>query len=185
MQYELIIAGFGGQGVMLIGQLLSNAAMMQGSNTSWMPSYGPEMRGGTANCTVIVSDSEIGSPVVPNPSAAIVMNRPSMDKFEPLLKPGGLLIVNSSLIDREAVREDIDVLYVPANHLAESEVGTGKSANMVVLGAYIGFTGAATDEIVKYAMAKKMVGKERFLPANQAALDIGIKMAVEYKAANA
>ncbi|MFH1465253.1 MAG: 2-oxoacid:acceptor oxidoreductase family protein [Pseudomonadota bacterium] len=183
MQYEVIIAGFGGQGVMLIGQLLANAAMMQGSTTTWMPSYGPEMRGGTANCTVIVSDGEIGSPVVPRPGAAIVMNRPSMDKFEPLVQPGGVLFVNRSLIDREAVRDDIDVIYVDANRLAESEIGTSKAANMIVLGAYIGYTGAATADIVKYAMAKKMVGKEKFLPANKAALDLGIKIAAEHKAA--
>ncbi len=179
MQYEVIIAGFGGQGVMLAGQLLSNAAMMQGSKTVWMPSYGPEMRGGTANCTVVVSDEEIGSPVVPEPGAVIALNLPSMDKFEPRIKPGGLLIVNSSLIKRKAERDDIQVLYVPANELAESEIGTVKSANMIVLGAYIGHTGAATSEIVKEAMAKKMVGKERFLPANKAALDLGIKIAEE------
>jgi 2-oxoglutarate ferredoxin oxidoreductase subunit gamma len=156
---------------------------MQGSNTSWMPSYGPEMRGGTANCTVIVSDGEIGSPVVPRPGAAIVMNRPSMDKFEPLVQPGGVLIVNSSLVDRKAVREDIAVIYVDANRLAEAEVGTSKSANMVVLGTYIGWTGAATADIVKYAMAKKMVGKEKFLAANSAALDLGMRLAIEARAA--
>ena len=183
MQYDVIIAGFGGQGVMLIGQLLANAAMLQGSTTSWMPSYGPEMRGGTANCTVIVSDGEIGSPVVPAPGAAIVMNRPSMDKFEPLVKAGGLLIVNSSLVDRRAVRTDLDVIYVDANRLAEAELGSNKSANMIVLGAYVGYTGAATADIVKYAMAKKMVGKEKFLPANKAALDIGIRLAEEFRAA--
>lgn len=179
MQYEVIIAGFGGQGVMLIGQLLSNAAMMQGSKTCWMPSYGPEMRGGTANCTIVVSDDEIGSPVVPNPGAAIVMNLPSLDKFEPLIKPGGLLVINSSLIPREAVRDDIQVVYVPANELAEAEVGTSKSANMIMLGAYIGRTGAATPDIVKEAMAKKMKGKERFLPANKHALDVGIRVQAE------
>lgn len=165
---------------MLIGQLLSNAAMVQGSKTCWMPSYGPEMRGGTANCTIVVSDEDIGSPVIPNPGAAIVMNLPSLDKFEPMLKPGGLLIINSSsLIPRKAHRDDIDVVYVPANQLAEAEVGTSKSANMVMLGAYIGRTGAASTEIVKEAMAKKMKGKERFLPANQHALDVGIRVQAE------
>jgi len=179
MQYEVIIAGFGGQGVMLIGQLLANAAMMQGSNTCWMPSYGPEMRGGTANCTIVVSDTEIGSPVVPQPGAAIAMNRPSLDKFEPLVVPGGLIIVNSSLISRRVERDDVDVIYVAANELAEREIGTSKAANMIVLGAYIGRTGAASPEIVKEAMAKKMKGKERFLPANRAALDLGIQIQAE------
>lgn len=185
MQYEVIIAGFGGQGVMLIGQLLSNAAMMQGSKTCWMPSYGPEMRGGTANCTVVVSDEGIGSPVVPKPSAVIAMNLPSMDKFEPRIKPGGLLIVNSSLISRRATRDDIDVIYVDANRIAEEQVGSPKSANMVVLGAYIGRTGAASPDVVKRAMAKKMIGKERFLPANKQALDLGIELAAAQEAADA
>ncbi len=177
MQYEVIIAGFGGQGVMLIGQLLANAAMLQGSRTVWMPSYGPEMRGGTANCTVVVSDEDIGSPVVPHPGAAIVMNLPSMDKFEPLVVPGGLLVVNASLVPRKAHRTDIEVIYVDCNRLAEEVVGSSRSANMIALGAYIGRTGAATPEIVKHAMAKKMVGKEKFLQANQAALDLGIRIA--------
>lgn len=177
MQHDVIIAGFGGQGVMLIGQLLSNAAMLQGSHTVWMPSYGPEMRGGTANCTIIVADEEIGSPVVPEPHAVIVMNRPSMDKFEPMLQPGGLLVVNSSMVDRRAHRDDIQVIYVDANRLAESEIGMARAANMIILGAYIGRTGAATPEIVKYTMAKKMVGKEKFLAANEAALDLGIRVA--------
>ncbi|MBN1335507.1 MAG: 2-oxoacid:acceptor oxidoreductase family protein [Deltaproteobacteria bacterium] len=177
MQYEVIIAGFGGQGVMLIGQLLANAAMLQGSKTVWMPSYGPEMRGGTANCTVVVSDEDIGSPVVPRPGAAIVMNLPSMDKFEPLVVPGGLLVVNASLVARKAERTDLDVVYVECNRLAEEQVKSPRSANMIALGAYIGKTGAATPEIVKYAMAKKMVGKERFLEANKAALDLGIRLA--------
>ncbi len=179
MQYEVVFAGFGGQGVMLIGQLLANAAMMQGKEACWMPSYGPEMRGGTANCTVVVSDEPIGSPVVPAPGAAVVMNRPSMDKFEPMLKPGGLLVVNSSLIDRKASRTDIDVIYVDANHLAEHTIKSPRSANMVALGAYIGRTNAATPEIVKEAMAKKMTNKARFLPANKAALDLGISVSRE------
>jgi len=177
MQYEIIFAGFGGQGVMLIGQVLANAAMLSGSETSWLPSYGPEMRGGTANCTVIVSDGPIGSPVVPNPQAAVVMNRPSMDKFEPSVVPGGLLVVNSSLIDRKAYRTDIRVIYVDANKLAEEHLGSSKSANMIILGAYVGATGAVTPEIVKETMAKKMKGKEKFLAANWKALDIGIALA--------
>lgn len=178
MQYEVIFAGFGGQGVMLAGQVLANAAMLSGFETSWMPSYGPEMRGGTANCTVVVSDVQIGSPVVPNPQVAVVLNRPSLDKFEPAVQPGGLLIINSSLIDRKAVRTDITVVYVEANKLAEAELGSSKMANMIMLGAYIGCTGAVTPEIVKTTMAKKMKGKERFLAANSAAIEIGIREAV-------
>jgi 2-oxoglutarate ferredoxin oxidoreductase subunit gamma len=176
-QYEVIFAGFGGQGAMLIGQLLANAAMLQGSETIWMPSYGPEMRGGTANCTVIISGEPIGSPVVPAPGCAAVLNRPSMDKFEPMVKPGGLLIVNSSLVDRKAIRTDIKTIYVDANRLAEEKLGSSKVANMIVLGAYIAATGVVTAEGVKATMEKKMKDKARFLPMNKAAIDLGIETA--------
>ncbi len=179
MQQEVIIAGFGGQGVMLIGQLLANAAMMEGREACWMPSYGPEMRGGTANCTVVVSDGPIGSPVVPNPTASVVMNRPSMDKFEPMVRRGGLLVVNSSLIHREAERDDLQVFYLEANRLAEEEIGFTKTANMLALGAYIALSGAASPEMVKEAMATKMKGKERYLDFNRAAFDLAYGMANE------
>jgi len=177
MQQEVIFAGFGGQGVMLIGQLLANAAMMGGKEACWMPSYGPEMRGGTANCTVVVSESPIGSPVVPNPSAAVVMNRPSMDKFEPMVRKGGLLVVNSSLIHRKAERDDLEVFYLEANRLAEEEIGFVKTANMLALGAYIALSKAAEPDLVKGAMATKMKGKERFLDYNRAAFDRAYGMA--------
>ena len=177
MQQEVIFAGFGGQGVMLIGQLLANAAMMEGKEACWIPSYGPEMRGGTANCTVVVSDGPIGSPVVPSPGAAVVMNRPSMDKFEPLVRAGGLLVVNSSLIHRKAERTDLDVFYLDANRLAEDEIGFAKTANMLALGAYIARTKAASPVTVKEAMAKKMKGKERYLDFNRAAFDRGCALA--------
>jgi 2-oxoglutarate ferredoxin oxidoreductase subunit gamma len=176
-QYEVIFAGFGGQGVMLIGQLLANAAMLQGSETIWMPSYGPEMRGGTANCTVIISDGPIGSPVVPSPGAAVVLNRPSMDKFEPMIRKGGILVVNVSLVDRRALRDDLRVIYVDANKLAEERLGSSKAANMIMLGAYIEATGAVTPDGVKATMEKKMKDKARFLPMNRAAVDLGIEIA--------
>lgn len=175
-QFEVIFAGFGGQGVMLIGQLLANAAMLQGSDTIWMPSYGPEMRGGTANCTVIISDSAIGSPVVPAPGCCAVMNLPSMDKFEPMVKSGGILIVNSSLVNRRAVRTDIRVIYVDANKVAEDKLGSSKAANMIILGAYIAATGAVTSDGVKHTMEKKMKDKAKFLPMNRAAIDLGIEI---------
>ena len=134
MQTEIIISGFGGQGVLFAGQLIAYTALDQGKQVTWFPSYGPEMRGGTAHCTVIVSDSEIGSPVVRNPSAVIVMNIPSLEKYEPLVREGGVLVVNSSLVDRVPTREDIGVILVAANDLAE-EMGNVRFANLILLGA--------------------------------------------------
>lgn len=119
MQQEVIIAGFGGQGVLFAGLLLAYAAMDEGKDVTWIPSYGPEMRGGTANCTVVVSDEEIGSPFVKNPSAVLAMNLPSLDKYEKLVKPGGVLVVNASMVNREVERKDINVVSLPANEIAD------------------------------------------------------------------
>lgn len=136
MLEEIIIAGFGGQGVMSMGQLLAYAGMKEGKNVSWLPSYGPEQRGGTANCAVVISDEEIGSPVVTSPSAAFVLNDPSFDKFEPRVQPGGLLIVNSSLVTRVSVRDDISIIEVRATEMA-NELGNSRVANMIMLGSYL------------------------------------------------
>ncbi len=136
MQKEIIIAGFGGQGVLFAGQLITYAAMDEGLHVTWIPSYGPEMRGGTANCTVVISDEEIGSPMVSRPSAVIAMNRPSLDKYEDLVKPGGVLVVNQSMVDREVKRTDIQVIVVPANKIAE-DLGEKRMTNMVLLGALL------------------------------------------------
>jgi 2-oxoglutarate ferredoxin oxidoreductase subunit gamma len=136
MQTEIIISGFGGQGVLFAGQLLAYTAMDEGLEVTWYPSYGPEMRGGTANCTVIISDEEIGAPVVSRPSACIVMNLPSLVKYEGEVKPGGLLIVDSSMIDRQVQREDITAVVLPGSQLAE-EQGNKRMTNMVMLGALI------------------------------------------------
>jgi 2-oxoglutarate ferredoxin oxidoreductase subunit gamma len=134
MTFDLIIAGFGGQGVLFAGQLLAHAALDAGLETTWYPSYGPEMRGGTANCTVVISDEPIGSPVTERPQAAIVMNLPSLDRYEPLVRPGGVLVVNASLIDRAVTRDDVDVITIPADDVA-AELGHPKLTNMVLLGA--------------------------------------------------
>ncbi len=136
MQKEIIIAGFGGQGVLFAGQLLTYAAMDQGLQVTWIPSYGPEMRGGTANCTVVISDEEIGSPMVSRPSAVIAMNLPSLDKYEEKVKEGGLLVVNQSMVDRDVQRNNIKVAMVPANKIAE-ELGDKRMTNMVLLGALL------------------------------------------------
>ncbi|HEY5982116.1 MAG TPA: 2-oxoacid:acceptor oxidoreductase family protein [Anaerolineales bacterium] len=134
MQKEIIIAGFGGQGVLFGGQVLAIAAMDAGKEVTWIPSYGPEMRGGTANCTVVIADEEIGSPLVEHPPLAVALNLPSFDKYEELLQPGGTLVVNQSMVDRGATRKDIKVLLVPCNQIAE-EIGSKKLVNMVAIGA--------------------------------------------------
>jgi len=136
MKTSIVIAGFGGQGVLFAGQLLAYAGMDSGRHVTWIPSYGPEMRGGTAHCTVIVSDDRIGAPIVSEPDIAIVLNQPSFEKYEPLVKPGGLLVVNSSLITTQTTRTDIDAAYVQANRIAD-EWGTTKMLNMATLGALL------------------------------------------------
>lgn len=134
--YDVIIAGFGGQGVLLIGNLLAYAAMAEGKHVTYLPSYGVEMRGGTANCTIVISSREIGSPVVGRPRSAIVMNLPSLTKYEPRVLPEGLLLINSSLIDlKETSRKDIELLSIPVNEMA-IENGNPKLANMIALGAF-------------------------------------------------
>jgi 2-oxoglutarate ferredoxin oxidoreductase subunit gamma len=136
MQTEVIFAGFGGQGVLFAGQVLAFAAMDAGNDVTWMPSYGPEMRGGTCNCTVVIADEEIGSPTINHPKAAVVMNLPSLDKFEPRVAPGGVLIVNSSLVNRDPLRDDITWLMIPAQEIAEM-IGPRRLLNMVMLGALL------------------------------------------------
>lgn len=133
-QTSIVMAGFGGQGVMSIGKILAKAAIHEGKEVTWLPSYGPEMRGGTANCTVVIADKPIGSPLVKFPDAAIVMNKPSIDKFEAELRPGGLIVVNTALIDREVERGDLEAVYLDANALAEG-AGAPRSANIAILGA--------------------------------------------------
>ena len=136
MLHEIIMAGFGGQGVLSMGKILAEAALSEDKQVSWLPSYGPEMRGGTANCNVVISNEEIGNPIVSMATTAIVMNKPSLDKFEKAVMFGGTLIINSSLIDRKSSRDDIKVFYVPANTIA-GELGNSKVANMVMLGAFL------------------------------------------------
>ena len=136
METSIVISGFGGQGVLFAGQLLAYAGMDNGRFVTWIPSYGPEMRGGTAHCTVSVSDEPIGAPIVSRPDVAVVLNQPSCDKYEPLVKPGGTLIVNSSLVETPSSRTDIDVVCVPATELAE-QAGSTKMLNMAALGALL------------------------------------------------
>lgn len=176
MVEELIIAGFGGQGVMVMGQLLSYAGLHEAKSVSWIPSYGPEMRGGTANCSVVISDERIGSPIVTEPMTAIVMNRPSLDRFEQAVRPGGLLIYNSSLIDRKPVRADIRIIAVPAVEMAQ-ELGSDRVANMCVLGAYLAATGVVAPESVEECL-KEVLPERRhdLIPLNVRALAQGASL---------
>lgn len=177
MQTEIIFSGFGGQGALFAGQLLAYAAMDNGLHVTWIPSYGPEMRGGTAHCIVILSDDDIGSPLVRHPAAAIVMNQPSLDKYEPLIAPGGVLVVNTSLTTRPADRPDIRIIEVPANQIAEA-LGHSKLANVVLLGAWLGATGALPFDVVEQALAAHLPQRhQRLLEANRQALHQGAALA--------
>ena len=165
-----IFAGFGGQGVLLMGQLLAAAAMHEGKHTTWVPSYGPEMRGGTANCSVMLSDEEIDSPLITRPTSLIVMNRPSLEKFESKVVPGGSIFVNSSMIDLKVSRTDVNAYYVPCNDPA-AELGNNKVANMIMLGAYLGKSKCVDVETVLEALLEKLGQKKaKLIPLNREAL---------------
>lgn len=179
MNEQIIIAGFGGQGVLSMGKMLAEAGMIEGREVTWLPSYGPEMRGGTSNCSVIISDDWIGAPNITQATAVIAMNAPSLDKFESYVAPGALLFINSSIIERKAVRTDIEVHYVPANDIAE-ELGNSRVANMVMLGAYL-----AKKPIVKVDTVidqlKEVLGakKAHLIPLNREAIERGAQAAIK------
>lgn len=173
MQKEILIAGFGGQGVLFAGQVLAYAAMDTGHEVTWIPSYGPEMRGGTANCTVVIADEEIGSPLVKHPPAVIALNLPSFDKYEALVQPGGVLVVNESMVDRKARRTDITVLYVPGNEIAEA-AGDRRLLNMVMVGALLASFDELKLEDVKAALQAHLPAKhQKLIPNNFNAMDNG------------
>lgn len=177
MQTEVIISGFGGQGALFAGQLLAYCGLDNDLHVTWFPSYGPEMRGGTAHCTVIVSDEEIGSPVVRNPSAAIVMNIPSLERYKPLVKEGGVLVVNASLVDRSPTRDDLEVILVPANEIAE-EIGDKRLANLVLLGALIERLGVLSVAKLGESLGKHIPEHRRnLLEGNLQALRRGAELA--------
>lgn len=175
MLQELIIAGFGGQGVMSMGQLITNAGMIEGKHVAYIPSYGPEMRGGTANCSVTLSDREISSPLFTDPSSVIIMNQPSLKKFEPAVKPGGIMIINSSLVSGKVERNDVQVVEIDANDYA-AKLGNAKVANMVILGAFIGLTKIVSVDSVVESL-KKVIPERRhnLIPLNRQALEMGVE----------
>ncbi len=159
MTQQVQIAGFGGQGVMSMGQMLCYGGMLEGREVSYLPSYGPEMRGGAAYCMVIVSDDPVGAPVFASPDCLMAMNLPSLDKFERNVAPGGRLFINSSLISRKAERSDIDVHYIPANDIA-LELGNSRVAGMVMLGAYLKLSGVVGHDGIHGAL-KKVLGERK------------------------
>jgi 2-oxoglutarate ferredoxin oxidoreductase subunit gamma len=178
METSIIIAGFGGQGVLFAGQLLAYAGMDDGHDVTWIPSYGPEMRGGTAHCTVIISDDPIGAPVVARPDVAIVFNQPSFEKYEPMVKPGGILIVNSSIVTAVSSRDDIQAVYVPANEIAE-EYGSVKMLNMAAVGALLARSLFLPLTAVEQALADHLPeGKKHLLEENLQVLQAGFRAGV-------
>ena len=177
MKKEIIISGFGGQGVLAIGKNLVEAGLEEGLEVTWAPSYGPEMRGGTANCHVVLSDRKIGSPLVVRPTELIAMNGPSLEKFAHLVQQGGLILINSSVVREKAEQPGVRTLYIPGGEIAE-ELGNPKVANMVMLGAYIGATGALQADTVRSMIHHMFTGaKAKLVPLNLQALERGIACA--------
>lgn len=179
MNLGVIMAGFGGQGVMAMGQAVCYAGLAEGKEVSWLPSYGPEMRGGTANCHVVISDRPVGSPLVTKPDAAIIMNRPSLDRFEPAVRPGGALIINTSLCDKPPSRKDLKVVSLPATDLA-SELGDIRVANMIALGAFLAVEPVVRIESIIEALREHLPARrQNLIPLNRKALEVGAAKARE------
>ncbi|MEA1967278.1 MAG: 2-oxoacid:acceptor oxidoreductase family protein [Thermodesulfobacteriota bacterium] len=178
MQKEVMFAGFGGQGILLSAKLLAYAAMKQGLEVAWVPSYGPEMRGGTAYCTVVVSDKRIGSPIIKNPAHLVAMNRPSLEKFAPVVQPNGVILINSSLIPVKTGRDDIVELIVPANEAA-IKLGSVKCANIVAVSAFAAKSKMVDIDILRECVKEQFAAKAKLIPLNMKAFDEGLKIAEE------
>jgi 2-oxoglutarate ferredoxin oxidoreductase subunit gamma len=174
MQSEVMFAGFGGQGILLSAKILAQAAMNEGKEVAWVPSYGPEMRGGTAYCTVVISDRLIGSPIIRNPMHLVAMNRPSLEKFAPAVKPGGVILVNSSLIPIDSGREDVDEVRIPVNDIAV-RLGSVRSANIVALSAFVARTGLVSIDTLRDCVEAEFSKKKKLIPMNLAAVEEGQK----------
>jgi 2-oxoglutarate ferredoxin oxidoreductase subunit gamma len=176
MQSEVMFAGFGGQGILLSAKILAQAAMTAGHEVAWIPSYGPEMRGGTAYCTVVVSDRPIGSPIIRNPLHLVAMNRPSLEKFAPMVRPGGVVLINSSLIPIGAGRDDVDAIAIPVTDIA-NDLGSVRSANIVALAAFVARSKLVDKELLKTCVKEEFAKKEKLIPLNLRAVDAGFKAA--------
>ena len=176
MTTSILFSGFGGQGILFSGKAMAKSAMYEGKQVSWLPSYGPEMRGGAANCSVIISDEEIGAPTITNPDVLVAMNLPSFDKFEPTVKAGGLMIVDSSLVAKKSEREDIKVCYIPATAIA-SENGIEGMANVIVLGQILKLTGMFEyDTFLSYILKGIPETKAALIEKNKNAFELGFKL---------
>lgn len=172
--HEILIGGFGGQGILFLGRVLATAGMVEGYEVSWFPSYGPEMRGGTANCTVIISEEKIGATITDHPHVLVAMNTPSFLRFAPLVRQGGLVVVNSSLVSKWSALPGVEILQVPANELAGKEVNVPETTNIVMLGALLAFRPVVRFESVEEALKLILRGKkEVFLQLNLKALQVG------------
>ncbi len=173
MTTQILLSGFGGQGILFTGKFLAYKGLLADKNVSWLPSYGPEMRGGTASCSVIISDEEVGSPIISQPDVLIAMNLPSFEKFEPTVRPGGIVIADSSLIETKSTRTDIDVYYIPATALA-SDMGKQSLANMIILGKLLSVMGDFDEENIKTVLGKVIPPKKAdMLDINLKAMKLG------------
>ena len=174
-QTSILLSGFGGQGILFAGKFLAYKGLIENKNVSWLPSYGPEMRGGTASCSVIISDEAVGSPIVSAPDVLVAMNLPSLDKFEPTVKKGGVIICDSTLIERKVNRDDVTVYYVNATKLAD-ENGLKGLANMIIMGKLLSVTGEYTEEGIENTLAKVIPAKKAsMLDFNRKAIALGAK----------
>jgi 2-oxoglutarate ferredoxin oxidoreductase subunit gamma len=173
MTHEILLAGFGGQGILFSGKFLAYDGLLEDREVSWLPSYGPEMRGGTCNCSIILSDTKIGSPIVSNPNVLVAMNLPSLDKFENAAVPGAKIFVDSSLVERKVERDDVEVFYIPATKLASDENLPGL-ANMIMVGHMIRHAGVMPYENVEKTMAKLVPAKKQnLIELNIKAVELG------------
>ena len=173
MERKILFAGFGGQGLLFSGKVMAYKGLLEGKNVSWLPSYGPEMRGGTANCSVVISDTPIGAPIIPNPDILVTMNLPSLDKFESAVRPGGIILVDSTLIERKVERRDVTAYYVPATAMA-TEAGSPTLANMILVGKLLEILGEYDLEHVKAALGKCISARHQDLfDLNLSAMELG------------
>lgn len=176
MQSEVMFAGFGGQGILLSGKILAEAAMEEGLEVAWVPSYGPEMRGGTAYCTVVISDKPVGSPIIRNPMHLVAMNRPSLEKFATMVRKGGVVLINSSLIPSSSGRTDVDEIRIPVTDIAKA-LGSVKISNIVALGAFVARSKIIRFESIEHAVKNEFKKKKDFITLNITALQEGKKAA--------
>ena len=172
MQSEVMFAGFGGQGILLSAKILAHTAMDEGKEVAWVPSYGPEMRGGTAYCTVVISDRLIGSPIIKNPAHLVAMNRPSLEKFAPAVKPKGIILINSSLISIDSGRSDVDELCIPVNDIA-IKAGNVRSANIVALAAFVARSKLVALDTLRNCVESEFAKKAPLIPVNLKAVEAG------------